>query len=63
MGPREASERLDDRLAMEMGLLEGVEPRLDEKDMVVDCCVVAALVDVVDDDRYPSSRGFRCQSS
>jgi hypothetical protein len=48
---------------MEMGLLEGVEPRLDEKDMVVDCCVVAALVDVVDDDRYPSSRGFRCQSS
>jgi hypothetical protein len=49
---------------MEMGLLEGVEPRLDEKDMVVGCCVVAALVDVVgDDDRYPSSRGFRCQSS
>jgi hypothetical protein len=33
---------------MEMGLLEGVEPRLDEKDMVVGGCVVVSLVDVVD---------------
>jgi len=30
LGPRDASERLDDRLAIEIGLLEGVEPRLDE---------------------------------
>ena len=36
LGPRDASERLDDRLAIEMGLLEGVDPRLDEKDIMVE---------------------------
>lgn len=36
LGPKDASERLEDRLAMEIGLLEGVEPRLDEKDIMVD---------------------------
>ena len=43
LGPRDASERLDDRLAIEIGLLEGVEPRLDEKDIMVESmsrCVV-----------------------
>ena len=35
LGPKEASERLDDRLAIEIGLLEGVDPRLDEKDIMV----------------------------
>ena len=34
--PKDASERLDDRLAIEIGLLEGVDPRLDEKDIAVD---------------------------
>jgi hypothetical protein len=28
---------------MEIGLLEGVEPRLDEKDMVVGCYVVVVF--------------------
>ena len=36
LGPKEASERLDDRLAIEIGLLEGVDPRLDEKDITVE---------------------------
>jgi hypothetical protein len=36
LGPKDASERLDDRLAMEIGLLEGVDPRLDEKDIMVE---------------------------
>jgi len=36
LGPKDASDRLDDRLAIEIGLLEGVDPRLDEKDMVVE---------------------------
>lgn len=34
-GPIDASERLDDRLVMEMGLLDSVEPRLDEKDILL----------------------------
>ena len=36
LGPRDASERLDDRLAIEIGLLEGVDPRLDVKDIMVE---------------------------
>ena len=36
LGPRDASERLDDRLAIEIGLLEGVDPRLDVKDIIVE---------------------------
>jgi hypothetical protein len=44
---------------MEMGLLEGVEPRLDEKDMVVGGCVVVSLVDVVD--RWSISKLKRLQ--
>lgn len=36
LGPRDAIERLEDRLAMEIGLLEGVDPRLEEKDILVD---------------------------
>jgi hypothetical protein len=36
LGPKDASERLDDRLAIEIGLLEGVDPRLDEKDIMVE---------------------------
>jgi hypothetical protein len=36
LGPRDASERLDERLEIEIGLLDGVEPRLDEKDIMVD---------------------------
>ena len=36
LGPRDASDRLDDRLAIEIGLLDGVEPRLDVKDIMVD---------------------------
>jgi hypothetical protein len=34
LGPRDASERLDERLVIEIGLLDGVEPRLDEKDIM-----------------------------
>jgi hypothetical protein len=34
LGPRDASERLDERLEIVMGLLDGVEPRLDEKDIM-----------------------------
>jgi hypothetical protein len=43
LGPSDASERLDDRLAIEIGLLESVELRLDEKDIMVEFmsrCVV-----------------------
>jgi hypothetical protein len=40
--PRDASEKLDERLAIEMGLLEGVEPRLDVKDMMVDRVIEAS---------------------
>lgn len=29
----EASDKLEDRLAIEIGLLDGVEPRLEEKDI------------------------------
>ena len=47
LGPKDASERLDDRLAIEIGLLEGVEPRLDEKDIMVEFmsrCVEVLMV-------------------
>jgi hypothetical protein len=40
--PRDASEKLDERLAIEMGLLEGVEPRIDVKDMMVDRVIEAS---------------------
>jgi hypothetical protein len=42
-GPKDASERLDDRLAIEIGLLDGVDPRLDEKDIMVDCVCLDVL--------------------
>ena len=36
LGPKDASDRLDDRLAIEIGLLEGVDPRLDVKDIMIE---------------------------
>lgn len=47
LGPRDAIERFEDRLAIEIGLLEGVDPRLDEKDMLMNVssrCVLCVEV-------------------
>ena len=68
LGPKDASDRLDDRLAIEIGLLEGVDPRLDEKDMVVEFmsyCVDVLMVDSkskskrLEDSRQAKARGVQ----